>query len=179
MPWNFPLWQVLRFVAPTLMAGNTVLIKHAPNVTGTALALARLFDDAGLGEGVYTALVIDLEPTAQVIADPRVAAVSLTGSVRAGRAVAAQAGQAVKKCVLELGGSDAYVVLDDADIDLAATACVNFRLVNAGQSCIAAKRWIVTRPAPRVRGGGARPACRAGRWRPLRQRHHGGADGAR
>lgn len=147
MPWNFPLWQVLRFVAPTLMAGNTVLIKHAPNVTGTALALARLFDDAGLGEGVYTALVIDLEPTAQVIADPRVAAVSLTGSVRAGRAVAAQAGQAVKKCVLELGGSDAYVVLDDADIDLAATACVNFRLVNAGQSCIAAKRWIVTRPA--------------------------------
>jgi succinate-semialdehyde dehydrogenase / glutarate-semialdehyde dehydrogenase len=147
MPWNFPLWQVLRFAAPTLMAGNTALIKHAPNVTGTALALAQLFDDVGLGGGLYTALVIDLEPTAKVIADPRVAAVSLTGSVRAGRSVAAQAGQAVKKCVLELGGSDAYVVLDDADIEQAATACVTFRFVNGGQSCVAAKRWIVTAAA--------------------------------
>ena len=147
MPWNFPLWQVLRFAAPTLMAGNTVLIKHAPNVTGTALALAQLFDDVGLGGGVYSALVIDLAPTATVIADPRVAAVSLTGSVRAGRAVAAQAGQVLKKCVLELGGSDAYVVLDDADIAHAATTCVHFRLTNAGQSCIAAKSWIVTRAA--------------------------------
>lgn len=147
MPWNFPLWQVLRFAAPTLMAGNTVLIKHAPNVTGTALALAGLFDDCGLGEGVYSPLVIDLEPTAGVIADPRVAAVSLTGSVRAGRSVATLAAQAVKKCVLELGGSDAYVVLDDADIETAAAACVTFRLVNGGQSCVAAKRWIVTRAA--------------------------------
>lgn len=145
MPWNFPLWQVLRFVAPTLMAGNTVLVKHAPNVTGTALALAQLFRDAGLGEGLYTPLVIDLDDTARVIADRRVAAVSLTGSVRAGRAVAALAGQAVKKCVLELGGSDAYVVLDDADIEAAAATCVTFRLVNSGQSCVAAKRWIVTR----------------------------------
>ena len=141
MPWNYPLWQVLRFVAPTVMAGNVVVLKHAPNVTGTALQLAALFDEAGLGEGVYTA---------QVIADPRVQAVSLTGSVRAGRAVAAAAGQSLKKCVLELGGSDAYVVLDDADVEAAARASVTARMVNAGQSCIAAKRWIVTsavRPA--------------------------------
>jgi succinate-semialdehyde dehydrogenase / glutarate-semialdehyde dehydrogenase len=145
MPWNFPLWQVLRFVAPTLMAGNTVLIKHAPNVTGTALALARLFGEANLPAGVYTPLVIELDATAAVIRDPRVQAVSLTGSVRAGRAVAATAGVVLKKCVLELGGSDAYVVLDDADVELAARTCVQFRLVNAGQSCIAAKRWIVSR----------------------------------
>lgn len=150
MPWNYPLWQVLRFVAPTVMAGNVVVLKHAPNVTGTALQLAALFDEAGLGEGVYTPLVIDLDATAQVIADPRVQAVSLTGSVRAGRAVAAAAGQSLKKCVLELGGSDAYVVLDDADVEAAARASVTARMVNAGQSCIAAKRWIVTsavRPA--------------------------------
>lgn len=147
MPWNYPLWQVLRFAAPTLMAGNTVVLKHAPNVTGTALALAALFDRAGLGEGRYTPLVIDLDATARVIADPRVQAVSLTGSVRAGRAVAAAAGQSLKKCVLELGGSDAYVVLDDADIELAAGACVSARFVNGGQSCIAAKRWIVTAAA--------------------------------
>ncbi len=150
MPWNYPLWQVLRFVAPTVMAGNVVVLKHAPNVTGTALQLAALLDEAGLGEGVYTPLVIDLDATAQVIADPRVQAVSLTGSVRAGRAVAATAGQSLKKCVLELGGSDAYVVLDDADVEAAARASVTARMVNAGQSCIAAKRWIVTsavRPA--------------------------------
>lgn len=150
MPWNYPLWQVLRFVAPTVMAGNVVVLKHAPNVTGTALQLAALLDEAGLGEGVYTPLVIDLDATAQVIADPRVQAVSLTGSVRAGRAVAAAAGQSLKKCVLELGGSDAYVVLDDADVEAAARASVTARMVNAGQSCIAAKRWIVTsavRPA--------------------------------
>ncbi len=144
MPWNYPLWQVLRFVAPTVMAGNVVVLKHAPNVTGTALQLAALLDEAGLGEGVYTPLVIDLDATAQVIADPRVQAVSLTGSVRAGRAVAAAAGQSLKKCVLELGGSDAYVVLDDADVEAAARASVTARMVNAGQSCIAAKRWIVT-----------------------------------
>lgn len=144
MPWNYPLWQVLRFAAPTLMAGNTVVLKHAPNVTGTALMLAGLFDAAGLGDGVYTPLVVDLDATAEVIADTRIQAVSLTGSVRAGRSVAAAAGQALKKCVLELGGSDAYVVLDDADVAAAAKACVTARMVNAGQSCIAAKRWIVT-----------------------------------
>lgn len=146
MPWNYPFWQVMRFAAPTLSAGNAGLLKHSPNVTGCALALEQLFADAGFPGNVFRTLVIDTDQAATVIADPRVQAVSLTGSVGAGRAVAAEAGKALKKCVLELGGSDAYVVLADADLELAATACVNGRLTNSGQSCIAAKRFIVSQP---------------------------------
>lgn len=144
MPWNYPFWQVMRFAAPTLMAGNAGLLKHSPNVTGCAQLLEQLFVEAGFPDNVFRTLVIDTDQAAQVIADKRVHAVSLTGSVGAGRAVAAEAGQALKKCVLELGGSDAYVVLEDADLDLAAEVCVKGRLTNSGQSCIAAKRWIVS-----------------------------------
>ncbi len=132
-----------EFAAPTLMAGNAGLLKHAGNVTGCALAIETIFREAGFPEGVFRTLVIDQQQTADVIRDPRVRAVSLTGSVGAGRKVAALAGEQLKKCVLELGGSDAYVVLEDADVDKAAEACVAGRLVNSGQSCIAAKRLIV------------------------------------
>lgn len=144
MPWNYPFWQVLRFAAPTLMAGNAGLLKHSPNASGCALAIEQLFIDAGFPANVFRTLVIDTDQAAEVIADRRVHAVSLTGSVEAGRAVAAEAGAALKKCVLELGGSDAYVVLADADVALAAQVCVTGRLANSGQSCIAAKRWIVS-----------------------------------
>lgn len=144
MPWNYPFWQVMRFAAPTMMAGNAALLKHSPNATGCALALEKLFIDAGFPADVFRTLVIDTDQAAKVIADKRVHAVSLTGSVGAGRAVAAEAGQALKKCVLELGGSDAYVVLEDADLDLAAKVCVKGRFTNSGQSCIAAKRFIVS-----------------------------------
>lgn len=143
MPWNFPLWQVYRFAAPALMAGNGGLLKHAENVTGCALAIERIFLQAGLPEGVFQTLVVPVEAVAGVIGDRRVAAVTLTGSTRAGAAVAAEAGRHIKKCVLELGGSDAYIVLDDADIDLAVTTCAASRLLNGGQSCIAAKRFVV------------------------------------
>ena len=143
MPWNYPYWQVFRFAAPTLMAGNAGLLKHAPSVLGCALSIERILRDAGFPEDLFRTLVIDTEQAGAVIAHPQVRAVSLTGSVRAGRAVAAQAGAALKKCVLELGGSDAYVVLEDADLDRAVQACADGRFVNAGQSCIAAKRFIV------------------------------------
>ena len=144
MPWNFPFWQVIRFAAPALMAGNTAILKHAPNVGGCAEAIANLFREAGLPDEAFEVLFIDTDAAAEVIRSPEVAAVTLTGSTRAGRAVAAEAGRALKKVVLELGGSDPYVVLSDADVDMAATACVTGRLLNSGQSCIAAKRWIVT-----------------------------------
>ena len=143
MPWNYPYWQVFRFAAPTLMAGNAGLLKHSINVLGCALSIERILRDAGFPEGLFRTLVIDADQAGAVIAHPQVRAVSLTGSVRAGRAVAAQAGAALKKCVLELGGSDAYVVLEDADLDRAVQACADGRFVNAGQSCIAAKRFIV------------------------------------
>ncbi len=141
MPWNFPFWQVFRFSVPALLAGNGILIKHAPNVPGCAAAMVRLFHAAGIP--AFEHLAIDVDQAADVIADPRIAAVSLTGSRRAGSTVAAQAGRFLKKSVLELGGSDPYLVLDDADIGRAAEVCVAGRLLNAGQTCVAAKRWIV------------------------------------
>jgi succinate-semialdehyde dehydrogenase/glutarate-semialdehyde dehydrogenase len=143
MPWNFPLWQVIRFAAPALMAGNVGLLKHAPDVPGCAQALEALFTDAGYPQGVFQNLAIDNERTAAVIADPRVRAVTLTGSVGAGRAVAAAAGAALKPSVLELGGSDPCIVLADADLDEAVEGAMIGRFLNSGQSCIAAKRLIV------------------------------------
>ncbi|MBV9572033.1 MAG: NAD-dependent succinate-semialdehyde dehydrogenase [Alphaproteobacteria bacterium] len=143
MPWNFPFWQVIRFAAPALMAGNAGLLKHASNVPGSALALEQLFRDAGFPEHLFRTLMIGSKMVGDVIAHPHVRAVSLTGSTPAGRDVAAKAGAVLKKCVLELGGSDAYLVLADADIAFAAAASAKGRLVNSGQSCIAAKRFIV------------------------------------
>ncbi|MEJ2674506.1 MAG: aldehyde dehydrogenase family protein, partial [Acidihalobacter sp.] len=144
MPWNFPFWQVFRHVAPTLAAGNTLLLKHAPNVPQIAAAIEDLIREAGIPEGVFVNLPIDIEQSAKVIADGRVHAVTLTGSERAGRNVAALAGQNLKKAVLELGGSDPFIVLDDADLDLVLSQAVTARFQNGGQSCIAAKRMILT-----------------------------------
>jgi len=143
MPWNFPLWQVFRFAAPSLAAGNTAVLKHASNVPQCALAIEGVFRDAGFPKDVFRTLMIGASQSEQVIADWRVDAVTLTGSERAGRQVAAAAGQHLKKTVLELGGSDAFVVLEDADLELAVANAVASRFQNAGQSCIAAKRFIV------------------------------------
>jgi len=143
MPWNFPLWQVIRFVAPALMAGNTVLLKHSPNVQYTAEELERSFEEAGFPKGCFTNLRIDEGQVEKIIENDIVKAVTLTGSTKAGKAVAAQAGSNIKKTVLELGGSDPYIILEDADVEKAAELCVTSRLINNGQSCIAAKRFIV------------------------------------
>ncbi len=144
MPWNFPLWQVVRAAVPALIAGNGVLLKHAPSVPGCALELARLFGPAaGLPDGLFANLFIDVDATGDLIRDARVQGVTLTGSTRAGRRVAALAGAQIKTCVLELGGSDPYIVLEDADLPRAVEACVTGRLINGGQSCVAAKRFIV------------------------------------
>jgi len=143
MPWNFPFWQVFRFVAPALSAGNTGLLKHASNVPQCALAIERVINEAGFPQGVFRTLLIDAVDVAQVIADPRVHAVTLTGSEPAGRKVAACAGENLKKSVLELGGSDAFVVLEDADLDYTVGQAIASRYLNSGQSCIAAKRFIV------------------------------------
>jgi succinate-semialdehyde dehydrogenase / glutarate-semialdehyde dehydrogenase len=143
MPWNFPFWQVVRFAAPAFMAGNAGLLKHAGNVSGCALAVEAVFREAGFPEGLFRAALVDTSRVASLVAAPEVRAVTLTGSTGAGRAVAARAGEVLKKTVLELGGSDPYVVLEDADLEAAAETCVASRLINSGQSCIAAKRFIV------------------------------------
>ena len=143
MPWNFPFWQVFRFAAPALMAGNVGVLKHASNVQGCALAIENIFVESGFPENVFRTLVIGSKHVENVINNPHVKAVTLTGSTPAGRAVASQSGAALKKTVLELGGSDPYVILKDADLDQAVEACVIGRLLNTGQSCIAAKRFIV------------------------------------
>jgi len=146
MPWNFPFWQVFRFAAPALMAGNGGVLKHASNVPGCALAIESVFREAGFPEGLFATVLVRSADIQPLIEDANVAAVTLTGSVPAGRSVAAIAGGQLKKCVLELGGADAYLVLDDADVAAAAKVCATARMVNAGQSCIAGKRFIVVRP---------------------------------
>jgi len=143
MPWNFPFWQVFRFAAPALMAGNVGVLKHASNVPGCALAIEEIFREAGFPADAFRTLLIGSAQVEAVIRHPLVRAVTITGSTPAGRAVAAQAGAVLKKTVLELGGSDPYIVLDDADLNHAAATCVSSRLINAGQSCISAKRFIV------------------------------------
>ena len=143
MPWNFPFWQVFRFAAPALMAGNACLLKHASNVPQCAEAIEAAFRDAGLPEHLFTTLFVDASQIEEVIASPNVQAVTLTGSEAAGRKVGALAGQHLKKCVLELGGSDPFIVLHDADVELAVEQAVASRYLNCGQSCIAAKRFIL------------------------------------
>jgi succinate-semialdehyde dehydrogenase/glutarate-semialdehyde dehydrogenase len=143
MPWNFPFWQVFRFLAPGLLAGNCGLLKHASNVPGCALAIEEVLLEAGFPKHVFQTLLIDSKATRKVIEHPAVRAVTLTGSTEAGMQVAQQAAGLLKKSVLELGGSDAYIVLEDADLETAAETCVQSRLINNGQSCIAAKRFIL------------------------------------
>lgn len=150
MPWNFPLWQVMRGAVPILLAGNAYVLKHAPNVMGCAYALERIWLQAGLPRGAFTAINVKPDLVAGAIRDPRIAAVTLTGSVRAGSAVAALAGAALKKTVLELGGSDPFIVLADADVDAAVEAAVSSRFQNAGQVCIAAKRIILEEPVAKA-----------------------------
>ncbi|MDA3844790.1 MAG: NAD-dependent succinate-semialdehyde dehydrogenase [Candidatus Kapabacteria bacterium] len=143
MPWNFPFWQVFRFAAPTLMAGNAGMLKHSRNTMGCGKAIEDVFRKAGFPEGLFSNLVIGSAPVADIIADERIIAVTLTGSTPVGKKVAECAGQNLKKTVLELGGSDPYVILEDADLEVAAVSCVTGRMINSGQSCIAAKRFIV------------------------------------
>ena len=143
MPWNFPFWQVFRAAIPALMAGNAMVLKHASNVFGCALAIESVFREADFPHDLFRSLLIGSRQVAPLIADSRVKGVTLTGSTEAGRSVAEAAGRALKKTVLELGGSDPYVVLEDADLEQAVETCVNSRLINTGQSCIAAKRFIV------------------------------------
>lgn len=143
MPWNFPFWQFFRFAAPALAAGNSIILKHAPTTWGSALEALGICHMAGVPDDVLQAAIIDIDLVEEAIASPHVHAVTFTGSTRAGSTVAALSGRYVKKSVLELGGSDPYLVLDDANLDVAVEACVAGRLVNTGQSCVAAKRWIV------------------------------------
>ncbi len=143
MPWNFPYWQVFRFAVPGLMAGNAGVLKHASNVTGCALAIEEIFREAGFPENLFRTLIVSSKKMDKVIELEKIRAVTLTGSVPAGKAVASKAGSLIKKTVLELGGSDPYVVLEDADLDAAADICVTSRLINGGQSCIAAKRFVI------------------------------------
>lgn len=149
MPWNFPFWQVFRSALPALMAGNAVLLKHAPSLPGCSRALESIFGDNGFPDGVFQALLTDASPVAGLIADPRVGAVTLTGSTAAGKSVATLAGAALKPGVFELGGSDPAIILEDADLDAAAETCAHARLMNSGQSCICTKRVIVVRSVRR------------------------------
>jgi len=144
MPWNYPFWQVFRFIAPALMAGNTGLLKHAPNVTGSALAIEDVIKEGSGQNNLLDTLLVTVPQVERVIKNDKVRAATLTGSTRAGSAVASQAGREIKKTVLELGGSDPYLILDDADLEKAVSICTKARYKNAGQSCIAAKRFIVT-----------------------------------
>ncbi|NPD90410.1 MAG: NAD-dependent succinate-semialdehyde dehydrogenase [Asgard group archaeon] len=146
MPWNFPYWQVFRFAAPALMAGNTCILKHASNVPGSALIIEEVFNKAGFPENAFRTLLIGSRQVETVIENEAVKAITLTGSTPAGKAVASKAGSMLKKTVLELGGSDPYIILEDADNEEAVMTCVNSRLINAGQSCIAAKRFVVVKP---------------------------------
>jgi len=146
MPWNFPLWQVIRASGPIMLSGNGFVLKHAPNVMGSAYALQDAYEAAGFPKGLFANLNTDNETVANAIADDRIAAVTLTGSMRAGSAVAATAGKALKKSLLELGGADAFIVLADANIDLAVKAAIEARFQNAGQVCLAAKRFILEKP---------------------------------
>ena len=143
MPWNFPFWQVFRFAVPALLAGNVVILKHAPSTMGCAAAIEGIFRKAGAARGILQHVPVELDVVAELIADPRIKAVTVTGSTRAGRSVAATAGQHLKPCVLELGGSDPFIVMPTADLDLAVDNAVLARVQNNGQSCIAAKRFIV------------------------------------
>lgn len=147
MPWNFPFWQVFRYVAPTLMAGNTTLLKHAPNVCGCALVLEKIFFEAGAPQGVFTSLIIDTPAVEKILASDLVQAVTLTGSERAGSSVASLAGRYIKKSVMELGGSDALILLPDAEMKKAVSVALNSRMLNAGQSCIGSKRFIIVKEA--------------------------------
>lgn len=145
MPWNFPFWQVFRFLAPALMAGNAGVLKHASSVCGCALAIEEMVIDAGFPKSLFQTLLVSSKKVNPIIENPLIKAVTLTGSTTAGKMVAQKAGQELKKCVLELGGSDPYIILEDADLEATVEACVNSRLINNGQSCIAAKRFIVVR----------------------------------
>lgn len=144
MPWNFPFWQLFRFAAPALMAGNGAILKHSENTTGCALEIERIIHETGIPKDLFRTIVRDKNGMKEVIQHEEISAVTLTGSTRAGKAVAAQAGETLKKTVLELGGSDPYIILEDTDVKQAAETCATSRLINSGQSCIAAKRFIVT-----------------------------------
>lgn len=144
MPWNYPFWQVMRFAVPTLTAGNTAILKHAANVTGCGMAIEKLFEKAGYPKGCFTTILANHDAIEELIGDDRIKAVTLTGSEKAGKKIAATAGKNLKKTVLELGGNNACIILDDADLDTYMDTIVNARMQNAGQSCIAAKRFIVT-----------------------------------
>jgi succinate-semialdehyde dehydrogenase/glutarate-semialdehyde dehydrogenase len=143
MPWNFPFWQVFRFSIPSLMVGNAILLKHSPNVIGCSIEIEKLFIKAGFPENVFVNIISDIDAVEYLLANEKVAAVTLTGSTRAGKSVAQLAGKYLKKSVLELGSNDPYIILEDADLEKSVESCVNSRLINSGQSCIAAKRFIV------------------------------------
>ncbi len=145
MPWNFPFWQVFRFLAPALAAGNCGVLKHASNVPGCALAIEEIVKEVGFPDNVFQTLLVSSTLVEKIIENPLIQAITITGSTDAGKAVAQKAGSLIKKTVLELGGSDAYIILEDADLEKAAEACVNSRMINSGQSCIAAKRFVVVK----------------------------------